>query len=160
MRPELWTVPVACLFEQAQTLLTCGLALEVAYRALGSWRFALRTALVAGVCVLTGASVNFLPPSPNSCMRELIAWSLVAFGVVTEVRLAIIAERVSIDQISNVSTRALSWIWACALLYRGVKELNRMDGEFFGFVQTFVYVWAMIVIARSSGCFRSPSHET
>ena len=70
-------------------------------------------------------------------------------GVLTEIRLELDAHRVRVDRINNVSTRALSVMWACAVAYRCLKEVGPRASEFFGFVQVGVYCWAMLLVARA-----------
>jgi hypothetical protein len=149
-RPEWWTVDTACWVERTQAVIACGMALEAGRRWLRRWGFLPRTIGVACLGFILGTTIQMLPMSDNACMRGLVVWCAVAFCVVTEVRMAIEAQRVRTDAITEVSTRAMSWIWALQMAYRGVKEVNPMDGEFFGWLQVGVYLWAMAVICRAA----------
>lgn len=153
--PCLWTVRMACEFERLQIVLSCLMAIEVARRALGSWRFLWRTAFVVAVCAVWGATLNYLPHGEQSCMRVQVAWCLVALGVLTEARMEIQAKRLRIDRLSEVSTKAFAWMWALQAAYRGLKELSAMNGDIFGWLQVGVYLWAMALVCTTALSVRS-----
>ncbi len=149
--PEWWTVMSACWTERVQVVLSVGVALELSWRSFGvmAGTFLPRTGLAGLVCYAAGYCVRYFQVGAESCMRGLVAWDMAAFGVLTEIRLELQAHRVRVDRISNVATRALCVMWACAVAYRGSKEVLPRFAEFAGFVQVGVYCWAMLLVVRA-----------